>query len=771
MPAAELSFDRIRELYDLYRKANPWPEWLAAFRNELELRERADDAFTRPDTQERLWRARGISGIGPGEAVDTRGAYTDGDVIQAFLGLRRGPWPKEDNARAQAMQGAYDRILNLVHPKHASSRPQAKLARAFTLLLPEHTHTAFSWQSRRNVQALLVGARRVGPIESAVLSRARLRSALDEESDISEHVRRATFCWWLHERFETISRGEDPTVGGPLAPPVADETEVAPPLVPWPIMKQRKGLGAVTGYTDSYRAIVAAAQEGATVEDIVDSIRSDDDLAHWNPKMCRAVFHRVRRLGFLENRGGLWHPSPDGERLLEEDPPDVLVEKLLVRSFGLGHVLRSLKLRGPLSRSELNALLRTLYPRWTTDFMPGSIGAWAASLGLVEHDSQDRRVLSSYGKAWEARLPPDLAVPDPAENEFDEVHGAEGQSAPEQSQLGWPTLELMLASFRSDPTLQQLVFSDSQLRTLHVAWHCQPTKRFVLLSGLSGTGKTALLVRYAQTFVRLVGSDPAQHCALVPVAPDWRDPSGLLGYINALHVDPTFQAGPALRLLLRAARNPAQPYFLILDEMNLARVEQYFAPFLSAMEVPDAPFVIHAHDEPINDVPPSIAWPRNLFIGGTVNMDETTYPFSDKVLDRAFTLEFWDVDLPSFLDRRATTGAARHAATERLLVEMNDVLKKARRHFGYRTARELLDFLDQAERDVAVDDAVRTGLVDDVVFSKILPRLRGEETPGFHGVLEATGKLCVDHGLVRSASKIGEMVERLRATGVTRFWA
>jgi 5-methylcytosine-specific restriction protein B len=73
----------------------------------------------------------------------------------------------------------------------------------------------------------------------------------------------------------------------------------------------------------------------------------------------------------------------------------------------------------------------------------------------------------------------------------------------------------------------------------------------------------------------------------VPVSPDWRDPSGLIGYFNALHADPTYQAEPALRLICGRIATPL-PYFLILDEMNLARIEHYFAPFLSAMETGDA---------------------------------------------------------------------------------------------------------------------------------------------------------------------------------------
>ena len=81
--------------------------------------------------------------------------------------------------------------------------------------------------------------------------------------------------------------------------------------------------------------------------------------------------------------------------------------------------------------------------------------------------------------------------------------------------------------------------------------------------------------------------------------------------------------------------------------MNLARVAYYLAPFLSVMEV-DGALVCHQEKENVDDVPPFMPWPRHLFVLGTVNMDETIHAFSDKVLDRAFTIEFWDVDLDAF---------------------------------------------------------------------------------------------------------------------------
>ena len=145
------------------------------------------------------------------------------------------------------------------------------------------------------------------------------------------------------------------------------------------------------------------------------------------------------------------------------------------------------------------------------------------------------------------------------------------------------------------------------------------------------------------------------------VRPDWRDSKHLLGYYNPL--DKKYYATPLLNLILRAERdyrerkNDALPYFIILDEMNLARVEYYFADLLSVLEsgreddgFTREPIRLHNVDEVERDqdIPKEIRLPPNIYIIGTVNIDETTYMFSPKVLDRAFVIEFHDVDMDNY---------------------------------------------------------------------------------------------------------------------------
>ena len=144
-------------------------------------------------------------------------------------------------------------------------------------------------------------------------------------------------------------------------------------------------------------------------------------------------------------------------------------------------------------------------------------------------------------------------------------------------------------------------------------------------------------------------------------------------------------------------------------------------------------------------------------------MDESTHPFSDKVLDRAFTLEFWDVDLTSFFTNREREGKRRQHVAEQILEQLHALLAPIRRHFGYRTAGEVLDFIEamQSSEDHAIDLAV---------FAKVLPRIRGEQTTALDSALQGIQSLCQEHGLTRSRAKVQSMLDRLQHTGITKFW-
>ena len=202
----------------------------------------------------------------------------------------------------------------------------------------------------------------------------------------------------------------------------------------------------------------------------------------------------------------------------------------------------------------------------------------------------------------------------------------------------------LLATLEREIAAQGFTYPSLTVRDYYL---CLQSKPFVLLSGLSGTGKTRLTSLFANALV----GDPSSSTSsssfaqyrLLPVRPDWTDSAPIVGYVNLLAPSPDgrgqFVSTPFLEFLLRAARpeNAGRAFFLCLDEMNLARVEHYFAEILSAMETSGRDLLLPDGR--------ALRLPPNLFITGTLNLDEATHSLSRKVLDRANTIAFQEVCL------------------------------------------------------------------------------------------------------------------------------
>lgn len=162
-------------------------------------------------------------------------------------------------------------------------------------------------------------------------------------------------------------------------------------------------------------------------------------------------------------------------------------------------------------------------------------------------------------------------------------------------------------------------------------------KPFIILTGNSGTGKTKLSQLFAEYLQEKHIEYKSKNYEVVPVGANWTENRNIVGYYNVL--TKSYQHTQSLDLLLNAEDDKKHPHFLILDEMNLSHVERYFSDFLSAMESDEA-IPLHKAKDDNTDVPNEVKLPENVFIIGTVNVDETTYMFSPKVLDRANVLEF-----------------------------------------------------------------------------------------------------------------------------------
>jgi 5-methylcytosine-specific restriction protein B len=758
------------QVKELWTKASPFPEWelwQTSYREFLAtIQGLSDEELAKPQNQKLLWSADAVTTLGPGGKVKVEGAFSDPEIVNSIIALRHRAWSENPAERADDLHDEGERILALVSPRHGPRRPQARLGRLLAALLPADGHCVFNHQAQWRVAELLLPE---GSWPSPVLIRDRLRKVLGPERDLTEHVRRSIFCWWLHENYEAI-KASPSDVGISASTSTSADRK---PSTLWAFGKQFKSNPAVKRMVEAYRDVVQATLPGISRAGLLEELGDKEEFKTLSLAYRRGLLSRVTGLGLVEERDGLLRPTRDGDEFLENDVPDILVHRFLERVFPMAALLRFIK-EAPRRSGEITQYQQALYPSWTGPMAPTSNFAWVRALDLVEKQ-EGKYVLSEYGAAWEARLPHELPLPPPIDDTLVDPESIDDEDEDEAGvitivgsrppALVGPDLSTMRRRFREDARTRGFVLEDSQLTVLHLAWHCNPRKRFVILSGLSGTGKTALIQHYARIYCEELGLEPHKHLEVVAVSPDWKDPTGLLGYYNALHEVPSFQVEPTLRILLDAARTPSKPYFLLLDEMNLARVEQYFAPFLSSMES-GLPMALHGQEAHVNGVPPRLEWPRNLFIAGTVNMDETTFPFSDKVLDRSFPMEFWTVNLPSFFENRPGT---RQPDFEKIIQSFHDELLPVRQHFGYRTAGEILAFVEAA--GTAASSEEQQALLDQALFSKVLPRLRGEASPELRTAFAALRKVCTQHSLKRCGEKLSQMDAALQRVGFTRFWS
>ena len=304
------------------------------------------------------------------------------------------------------------------------------------------------------------------------------------------------------------------------------------------------------------------------------------------------------------------------------------------------------------------------------------------------------------------------------------------------------------------------------IRKLHYGLWANERRHFAVLTGLSGSGKTLL----ARSYGKAVGgesSGSSRHLCTVPVQPGWYDPSALLGYVNPLQGN-SYIRTPFLEFLISASETLDRPFTVVLDEMNLSRPEQYLSPILSAMETGE-PLTLHREGESFDGVPSEIRYPSNLAIIGTVNMDETTHGISDKVLDRAFTIEFWDVDLKAYPHWGMRDHTKVHEDEVRLLLtDLMKSLRPARLHFGWRVVDDVLDYMDRVLAENSSLDSVV--VLDDVVYAKVLPKLRGDDAPRFREALRTSEEVLNKHSLKNCVRKVKELSDDLESTGSARFW-
>lgn len=374
------------------------------------------------------------------------------------------------------------------------------------------------------------------------------------------------------------------------------------------------------------------------------------------------------------------------------------------------------------------------------------------------------------------------------------------------------------------------------------------SKPFLLLAGISGTGKSRIVRELARACwdegsAEFKAQKP-KNFEMVQVKPNWHDSSELIGYVSRID-GVRYIIGPFLKFMVKAIQDPETPYFLCLDEMNLAPVEQYFAEYLSVIEsrkrqedgtITTDPIVDYSNTDEykslIDQLFPNddnlrsqyltekggkrLSIPTNLVVVGTVNMDETTFSFSRKVLDRAMTIEMNEVNLKGGLDTRHEM-IGKLGKTELIgefvegvdvysdfqnvcdialdyLQGINDKLEGTPFKVAYRTRNEVLLYVvnnlpynKDSKGNALSQDYVIARALDEITNMKILSRIEGDETKvsaSFLNGLEntiKTGLVTVCPNLFEegegkkayvsvSLAKLTEMKRRL-TSGYTSFWS
>jgi MoxR-like ATPase len=306
-------------------------------------------------------------------------------------------------------------------------------------------------------------------------------------------------------------------------------------------------------------------------------------------------------------------------------------------------------------------------------------------------------------------------------------------------------------------------YPDGEVRRIHAALNFLPHKHFVILAGVSGTGKTQLALKYARAVHGLDQYAPDPFLFVCPVRPEWTDPTGLTGYYDVL--SNRYMVPPFLEAVLLATAHRRSPVFVVLDEMNLARVEYYFSDVLSAIETGET-LQLHAHGVPLEGsngetVPAALPLPPNLYIAGTINIDETTNPISDKVLDRAVVIDMSTVDLRGFLaslEAREPVLRVARAACEDHLVAAQQIMAAHGLGFGYRLAEEAVRYHAFSASYLASPAA---SVTDDLMVQKVLVKLRGGERQ--RPLLTGLGRAL--NGLPRSQAFIVKLAADLDEFG------
>ena len=696
--------------------------------------------------QRKIWEENPVTSVGMG-TISVDAAIADPDFRSWLANRSLARLPDALEPRASALDTLFDEFEVRMR-RYTSRMPRLKMYRVLASFFPADVTTVSDVSKLRRLHSAMFGKPgSKGPSCHANILQ-RLHQAIGPAGDdLGAVVDRMRLPWLLYVRY--VEQSDHETKESPGGVPGKES------LVPLPAARRWRGLTGITGGFQATLNILEFCRDGVPREDLTSHVRTI------NPTLKDTTINVqinviARELNCLNLAGDRCVLTERGHACLESGDPAGLMDWLVTRILGVDHALIILR-EGPHPRREIVNRIQRVNPNWTSTWVPRTIVKELQAFGMLDSDESDVLSLTEAGRYWAGQI---HWKPESLASEPETTNG--GDTTGEPAELDLPAFSQVRREIAKHGH-----FRKSVIRKLHYGIWANKRRHVAILTGLSGSGKTLLARAYGSAIAGQADADGHQLCT-VPVQPGWYDPSALLGYVNPLQGD-SYVRTRFLEFLLAAADALDRPFTVVLDEMNLSRPEQYFAPILSAMETGDA-LSLHREGEILDGVPAHIPYPSNLVIIGTVNMDETTHGISDKVLDRAFTIEFWDVDLavyPRWGERGLNAEHERKARA--LLEDLMDSLRPARLHFGWRVVDDVLDYMECVTVDGGAPDPA--AILDDVVYSKVLPKLRGADDSGRFGqALDQCANVLARHSLKECRRKVLDLKADLESTGSARFW-
>lgn len=726
-------------------------EWSAELSSFLaEVKAAVPEKLQDLDFLEKLWEENPVASTGMG-TIPTAPALNNKSFRDWFENEVKKPLSTDPVEVETHLTEFYNKLCSEMSVL-CGRTPKLKINRVLCSLYPEH------FTSLADTGALLFLHKEMGgrggdhPVRAHKAIRAHMGTALGEVGSSNlELAQRICLPWQVFKRFS-----DDKASTTPIS------QDALQALKPLSATLRRKGLTPMGGSFQTLLALLPDLSEGVTKDEFVDLLKQvNPELGGSGLSQNINIFTHEFKL--CKRDGVTYHLTARGINLLDTQNPDELADHLLTQVLGVDHILKTLQ-KAPETRATLIDLLKSVHSGWTTNYIPSSLIGWLNNLEVIAASDNTRPPkmrLTERGKRWADLIdwepecmPKQVVVEVAAELR---TENAEVVKLPHFSELS-ARINTRVAS--------KLVFDQSLMKQLHAGLWFHPVRHFAVLTGISGSGKTQLAENYAMALcLDDEHCDDNERVKIIPVQPGWYDPSPLLGYVNPIQ-ESSYRAAPFLDLLLRAVDDPERPYVAILDEMNLSHPEQYLAPVLSAIET-HGWVDLHQLAEGAVPVPRRVKYPANLAIIGTLNMDETTHGLSDKVLDRAFTLEFWNIsvqDYPGWVT--VELEASLKEKTKKVLTSLVEALSPVRLHFGWRTIDDVLRYL-RFHTEFSPDDPKA---LDNIIYAKVLPKLRGETSVKFESALKAVYACLEEHELSRCCEKVRSMQEDLAASGAARFW-